>query len=231
MKKKIDNYIILLLIISSSLIWSQSSYIDNVEQFSYKDILQWEAYGLGEISKNHQQIMMSETDYSMGYMLVSPKTYFGDVTVSYDIMALNAGTVLVVELAAHNKDNYDLNIDNNNYDGNVKYLFDNVNMYMFAFHNESHNKAGPFLRKWPNPGVKPLVAAKKQKMSVGKYYHIDLGIKKDKLFFKINGKKVWYFKDPSPSKGGKIILRGTSKITASCLIKNLKVKTNQNNIK
>ncbi len=41
-------------------------------------------------------------------MIVSPQIYGPDVVLSYDVMPLSAASVLVVELAAHNQEDYDL---------------------------------------------------------------------------------------------------------------------------
>ncbi len=194
------------------------------DSFTHQDLEDWTAFGLGNIEANHNQTVMWENEGAVGYMLVSPKTYQGDVTVSYDIMALNAASVLIVELNAHNTPTPDLDLPAD-YDSNVKYLFDNVNMYMFAFHNAAHNKTGPFVRKWPEPGANPLKAANKNVLEVGKYHHIELGIKDGYLFFKADGKRVFKVKDESPYDGGKVILRirGTAKEMASCIIKNLEI--------
>ena len=131
-----------------------------VEEFTHKDLKEWEAIGLGAIENNHKQTLMHETKGSLGYMLVSPDVYGKNVIVSYDVMTLNPATVLIVEMAAHNSENFDLKLDAD-YDGNVKYLFENIDMYMFAFHNAAHNKNGPFVRKYPEPGNKPLIEAKR----------------------------------------------------------------------
>lgn len=195
-----------------------------VEEFSHKDLKKWGAFGFGDIDKNHKQTLMFETDGSLGYMLVSPESYGENVVLSYDVMAINAATVLVVEMAAHNRSNHDLSIDSG-YDGNVKYLFENVNMYMFAFHNAVHNKNGPFVRKYPEPGSEPLFAAKKNVFEVGKYYNVKIGMEQGKIWFKVNGKKIFKIRDNEHYKGGKIILRvrGTGHELGACIIKNVKV--------
>lgn len=194
------------------------------DSFTHNDLEKWSAYGLGKIEANHKQTVMWEEDGAVGYMLVSPKSYSGDVMISYDIMAMNAASVLIVELNAHDSSDFDLDIPSD-YDGNVKYLFENVNMYMFAFHNAAHNKQGPFVRKWPKPGATPLKAAKQNVLEVGKYHHIELGIKNGFLYFKADGKRVFKVKDESPYEGGRVILRirGTAQEMASCIIKNLEI--------
>jgi hypothetical protein len=202
--------------------WVKKGY--NVESFGHKDLAEWNAYGIGANEANHGQTVMHESAGSLGYMLVSPKSYGKNTIVSFDVLTLNAATVLVVEMAAHNSPNFDLNLEAG-YDGNVKYLFENVQMYMFAFHNAAHNKKGPFVRKYPEPGTEPLAAASKNMMQVGKYHHVEMGIEEGELWFKIDGKRVWKTRDQEYHKGGKVILRirGTAHETASCIIKNLNI--------
>lgn len=107
----------------------------------------------------------------------------------------------------------------------VDYLFKNVNMYMFAFHNAAHNKPGPFIRKYPEPGTKPIIESDKSYMRPGIYYKIEIGKTGKKIFFKIDDKTVLETSDPDPLQGGKIVLRirGTAHETASCLIRNVKI--------
>jgi len=195
-----------------------------LEEFSHKDLTKWASYGKGAIEANHGQTVMYETPGSLGYMLVSPDSYQGDIIVEYDVMTLNAATVLIVEMFAHSSDDYKLELEPE-YDGNVKYLFNNIRMYMFAFHNTAHNKTGPFVRKYPQPGMEALISANRNVMNVGKVHHVEMAIQKDNLWFKLDGKKLLNVHDDDPFRGGKVILRirGTAHETASCIIKNLKI--------
>jgi len=196
-----------------------------VEEFSHKDLLKWESWGKGIVANgSHGQLIMSETDGSMGVMIVSPAIYGKNVVLSYDVMILRPATVLIVELLAHNTGTYDLKLPDD-YDGNVEYLFKNINMYMFAFHNAAHNKPGPFIRKYPEPGTEPLAKEDTQHMQNGIYYNVELGKTDHKLFMNIDGKTVIETTDPDPIEGGKILIRirGTAHETASCLIRNVKI--------
>jgi len=197
-----------------------------VELVSHKQLENWVTYGRGSLSKNHGQSVLSEEDGSLGFMLVSPRSYGPNTIVSYDVMALNAASVLITEMAAHNLSGHNLDLEEG-YNGNVKYLFENVNMYMFAFHNAAHNKTGPFVRKYPVPGAEPLKAASENLMRAGQYHHVEMGMENGRLWFELDGKRVWSTTDPDAYEGGKVILRirGTAREKASCLIKNLKIYT------
>jgi len=197
----------------------------NLEEFSHKDLMKWESWGTGIVgSGSHGQLIMSETDSSKGIMIESPAIYRKNVVLSYDVMILRPATVLIVELLAHNTTDHDLELPDD-YDGNVQYLFKNVAMYMFAFHNAAHNKPGPFIRKYPEPGTEPLAEDDEQHMQSGIYYNVELGKTDNKLFLKIDGKTVIETTDPDPIEAGKILIRirGTAHETASCLIRNVKI--------
>ena len=199
----------------------------NVQEINIRDLLNWERQGLGIVDKGgHDQLIMSETTGSKGIMIVSPDIYEDNVVLSFDVMSLNAAKVLIVELLAHNTGNYGLTFPEN-YDGNVKYLFKNVNMYMFAFHNAAHNKPGPFIRKYPVPGKEPIAKSEKSYMQNGIYYNVELGRMDKKLFLKIDGNNVLETTDKESLEGGKLILRirGTAHELASCLLRNVKIHT------
>ena len=206
----------------------KETYLDagyKVEEFTVKDLLKWEVWGTGIVANGgHSQLIMSEKDSSKGVMIVSPKSYKNNVVLSYDVMALRPATVLIVELLANNNKDYELKLPQD-YDGNVEYLFKNVQMYMFAFQNAAHNKPGPFIRKYPMPGTKPLVEVDQQYMQSGIYYNIEVGKNGEKLFLKVDGKPVLETIDTAPIQGGKILLRirGTAHEVASCLIRNVKI--------
>jgi hypothetical protein len=196
-----------------------------VERFTPEELKQWAVYGQGQLSTNHDQLLMSETNGSVGYMLVSPKSYQGDVTFSYDVMALRAATVLVVEMFVSDGDGGSLDFPDA-YNGNVKYLFKNFDMYMVAFHNAAHNKPGPFIRKFPKPASTPIVATDKHYLEVGKYSHVEVGRTGEHLWMTIDGKRILDVKDNKPHKEGRMIIRirGTGHEVASSLIKNVEIR-------
>lgn len=196
-----------------------------VEKFSPKDLLKWEIQGSGIVANGgHDQLIMSETDGSKGIMIVSPRIYGQNVILSYDVMTLRPASVLIVEMLAHNTENWDLKFPDE-YDGNVNYMFDNVSMYMVAFHNAPHNKPGPFIRKYPLPGNEPLVKAEKRYLYPGIYYSVEVGKEENNIWLKIDGQKVLETSDPESYRAGKIIIRirGTAHEVASCLVRNVKI--------
>ncbi len=196
----------------------------NVESFSEKDLMKWEVSGKGQMAANHGQLVFSEVEESAGYMIVSSKSYNENVIMTFDVLTLNPATVLIVEMCASNKENGQIEFPGE-YNGNVQYLFGNMDMYMFAFHNAAHNKTGPFIRKFRKAGMTPLAAARKNALSAGVYHHVELGKTGEYLWLKVDGKKVVDATDPDYLKSGKLIfrIRGTAWELASCIIKNMKI--------
>ena len=109
-------------------------------------------------------------------------------------------------------------------DGNVKYLFDNLNMYMFVYHNAAHNKPGPFIRRYPLPGREPIVSLFNEQHTPVRCITLKRE-KNNKLWFKVDGKLVLETTDFEAHTQGKITLRIREKAFkhAGTIIKNMKI--------
>ena len=198
-----------------------------LDTVSEKDLLKWKAFGQGIKAINHGQLIISEKQGSKGYMLVSPASYNKDVVMSFDVMSLNPATVLIVEMFASNKNGGQLEFPEG-YDGNLKFLFNELDMYMIAFHNAAHNKPGPFIRKFPEPGMEPLAMAKKHALNTGVFHRVELERKGNIIWLKVDGKKKVVATDSGQLLAGKMILRirGTAQEHASCIIRNMQIYSN-----
>jgi len=157
-------------------------------------------------------------------MTGSPIIYGIDLVVSYDVMALRPGTVLVALMSLSNTDNGGLKFEDS-YDANLKYIANSTNAYMIAFLNAPHNRY-PFINRFPAKS-NPLVEDDRSHMQPGLYYHIDVGREKDHIWLAIDGEKIIETVDPDPLGEGHFSfrIRGTAAETASCLIKNVKIYT------
>jgi hypothetical protein len=184
----------------------------------------WQAVGKGRMSENHEQLVMSELDGSVGYMLVSPQVYGDHVVVRFEVLVLRPASVLVVNLAASNGPDGALTFPED-YNSNVKYLFDNLQMYMLVAHNAPHNKPGPFIRRYPQPGNPPIAASSQQIIRTGQYHQVEVGQEGGKIWYKIDGKTIVTAQDAQPLGPGKVILRirGTGHETASVLLRNVRI--------
>jgi len=207
--------------------WERPSYIDNiynVQEISTDELMNWDMTGKGELSVANRQVYLAESQGSAGVLLTSPIKYGIDLVVSYDVMALRPGTVLVALMSLSNTDDGGLTFEDN-YDANLKYIANSTNAYMIAFLNSSHNRY-PFINRFPAKN-NPLVEEDKSHMQPGVYYHIDVGREKDHIWLAIDGEKVIEAVDPDPLGEGHFSfrIRGTAGETASCLIRNVKIYT------
>jgi len=217
---------VLLVIIFSTLIamgtWGQSQTI-TPEQLDT-----WPFYGKGEkMVESHNMFFMKETAGSQGVMIVSPESYPDNVVVKYDIMTLTPATVCVAILAASNPGEDTRLTIPNNYDGAMNFWINDAESYFYAFRNGPHNFT-PFIRKYPvAEGQDPaLVSYDKNIMHPGVFYSVELGQNGNKIWLKINGKKILETKDEKAYKGGHIAfrIRGTAGEYAACLIRNVEIK-------
>lgn len=82
----------------------------------------WSFYGSGSAAAQNHMFYMEEALGSQGVMVVSPRAYTGDLTLSYEIMPMNAASVCVAILFASDKgaDGASLTIPEG-YDGNMGY--------------------------------------------------------------------------------------------------------------
>lgn len=194
-----------------------------IEEFTADDLMEWEFHGMGTVAKQGSQLLLSESEGSKGVILVSPSSYGKNIIVSYDVMTLTPASVLVVMLSSSNTESQSLEIESD-YDGSLSTLRDLVSFYMIAFHNAPHNRF-PFINKYPKEGGNKLQEAEKTFMHPGIYYHIDVAQEGDNISLFIDGRKVLDVVDTESLPGGKFVFRarGTGHLSASCLIRNLKI--------
>lgn len=207
--------------------YEKPSYIDNiynVQEIAADALMNWEMTGKGEFSVVNKQIYLAESQGSAGVLLTSPIKYGIDLVVSYDVMALRPGTVLVALLSLSNTGDGGLKFEDG-YDANLRYITNSTDAYMVAFLNAPHNRY-PFINRFPAVN-NPLVEVDRSYMQPGIYYHIDVGREKDRIWLAIDGEKIIEAVDPDPLGEGHFSfrIRGTASETASCLIKNVKIYT------
>jgi hypothetical protein len=205
--------------------YERPSYIDNinnVQEITADELMAWDMTGKGQLSAVNRQVYLAESQGSAGVLLTSPTKYGYDLVVSYDVMALRPGTVLVTLLSLSNKEDGGLQFDED-YDANLRYIMNSTNAYMIAFLNSPHNRY-PFINRFPAKN-NPLVEDKRSHMQPGVYYHIDVGREKDHIWLAIDGEKIIEAVDPDPLGEGHFSfrIRGTAAETASCLIRNVKI--------
>ncbi len=196
-----------------------------VTKYSPKDLESWQNLGDGKGYVTHGQFMMEEVEGSIGFMIFSPEKY-EDVVLRYEVMTMNAATVLVALLNASDMgESTGLTIaDDNN--GSFGHWTKQAEDYMFGFRVMAHNST-PFLRKHPETdGVKSEIGlAKKDVMKSGWRHLVEMGKKGSKLWLKIDGETLIDVTDDKPLDAGKIAIRvrGTAGILGKSMIRNLEI--------
>lgn len=200
------------------------------EQVTVEDFESWDFYGMGKaFNAGGNQFCLTENDSTLGVVLISPKSYKGDVVVRYKTLALTSASVLVfMHSVSDSGDEDNLNIPED-YNGNMGIWIKEKENYFYAFKNASHNFT-PFIRKYPIPGNEALVAAPENIMIPGKYYAIEIGRVGNKLWLNIDGEKVLEATDNEIYPGGHLVfrIRGTAGFKAACLIKDMEIYSNAN---
>lgn len=198
------------------------------QHLSPEDLFNWSFYGQGtKLVESHNSFFMKEDPaQSEGVMIVSPESYGENVVVKYDVMTLTPASVLVAILSASNPgSDAGLTIPED-YDGSMNLWINDVESYFYAFRNGPHNFT-PFIRKYPVPaGQDPaLVSYEKNIMHPGVFYAVELGRRGNKLWLKIDGKKILETTDNEAWGGGHIAfrIRGTAGEYAACLIRNVEI--------
>jgi len=224
-KRKLQRKVMLLIAVVAA-----ASMAVEAQQFTPDDLNTWSFYGQGtKLVESHNSFFMKEDPaQSEGVMIVSPESYGENVVVSYDVMTLTPASVLVAILSASNPgEDEELTIPEN-YDGSMDFWINDVESYFYAFRNGPHNFT-PFIRKYPVPeGQDPaLVSYEKNIMHPGVFYTVEMGRKGNKLWLKVDGKKILETTDKNAFGGGHVAfrIRGTAGEYAACLIRNVEIIT------
>lgn len=193
------------------------------QKISAEDLAKWRQLGKGKVfTILNAQTCLSEAEDSQGLMLMSPETY-GDVILKYKVLALTPATVLVTVLSASDiSGGNGLNIPSD-YAGGMKLLNEDSKNYLLAYKNAPH-AANPFVLK--NPGSSQTAhASVPDLMIAGIYYDVEITKSGNQISMSIDGKKIVEMQDNSPLGKGNILfrIRGTAGLTASCLIRDVRI--------
>jgi hypothetical protein len=198
------------------------------QKISAEELVKWKFLGKGKVFNIfNEQTCLSEDEDSQGVMLMSPESY-GDVVLKYKVLALTPATVLVTILSASDASDKNTLTIPSDYAGGMKLLNDDSRNYLLAYKNAPHG-ANPFILK--NPGsAKSAYADQPDLMVAGIYYDVEITKSGKTISMRINGKEMVNMQDDSPLGKGNILfrIRGTAGLTASCLIRDLRILTPAN---
>lgn len=198
------------------------------QKVSAEELVKWRFLGKGKVFNIlNGQTCLSEAEDSQGVMLMSPESY-GDVILRYKVLALTPATVLVTILSASDASGKNTLTIPSDYAGGMKLLNDDSRNYLLAYKNAPHG-ANPFILK--NPGsAKSAHAAKPDLMVAGVYYDVEIAKSGKTISMRIDGKEIVSMQDDAPLSKGHVLfrIRGTAGLTASCLIRDLRILTPDN---
>jgi len=197
-----------------------------VTNYSPKELETWQKIGDGKGTVVQSQFYMEETEGSLGFAVISPEKY-KDVVLSYEVMTMNAATVLVALLNASDIGNStDLTVAADN-KGGFAFMTKETENYMFGFGVMAHNTL-PFIRKSPVTGTETgiLKLAENEMIHSGWRHSVECGKKGSKLWLKIDGETIIEINDCKPLESGKIAIRvrGTGSDLGKCLVRNLEIE-------
>jgi len=219
--KKIRTHPFFLIIVLLNLL---ASSLLSAEEVTVQDLAsQWDFYGEGSRKVEGRLFYMKEDPGSKGVMIVSPESYGENIRVSYEIMPMNAASVLVFALNASDAgDGKSLTLPEG-YDGSMGYWVHKVNLYFFAFHNAAHDRT-PFVKIFP--GGETLAEAEANVMRVGFFHTVVVEREGAIVRLSVDGNLLFEGRDENPIGGGHLAfrIRGISEETASCLIRNVRIE-------
>ena len=183
---------------------------------------QWTFHGEGSSAAQNRMFYMEETIGSKGVMIVSPKTYEGDVTIRYELMPMNPASVCVAILYASDMGDAESLTMPAGYDGSMGHWINEIDNYFFAFHNQAHDRK-PFGIRFATGNQ--LGEGEANVMRSGEFHTIEIRRRGEMFSLFVNDERLFEGRDPDPLDSGHIAfrLRGISQHAASCLIRNLTI--------
>ncbi|MFY0594602.1 DUF1961 family protein [Roseivirga sp.] len=182
----------------------------NRKSFTIQELANWPTYGIGKASIQNDALVLEETEGSDGLFLISPKSYQGELTITYKVKALSESAVQIVLFSASDEGkSTDLTIPESN-DLSPREVWNwrtTLEHYNLTFNNKSHG-IRPFFYKNISPYEKGFRLDQPNNIMVTeRWYDVEI-IKKDKTVrFTLDGKLIFEVKDHEPLPGGHIILR------------------------
>lgn len=186
----------------------------------------WAFYGQGEAKQFRDLFYLGEAGQSKGAMIVSPYRLGEDYRLSYDIMPMNAASVLVVYASIAPAGDPEAPPVPEDFDGDLGELFAVTEGVFFAFHNAAHNRT-PFAARIPaGGGVELLEEFGQPVMRAGRWSSVEIRKSGREVTLVIDGRKVVSDTLAGDAPAGRLSfrVRGTAGEPASCLIRDVTIE-------
>ncbi len=191
------------------LICSSINAQDKESRITLDNLVKWKTYGEGNVKIKENALQLSEISESSGLFLISPKSYEGDLTISYKAKALTETSVIITLFSVLDSLNATtLTIPKPGLSGSDQWKWrSSLSHYNLTFNNKSHGIT-PFLFKNISSLEKDFhLKAAKNSMSPNEWYAVKIVKKNNEIIFKLNDTIIFKKEDCNPLKKGHILFR------------------------
>lgn len=181
----------------------------NKIEITPEELATWQTFDKGKSTVQDNMLIVEETEGSDGYFLISPEEYETDFTLRYKVKALSKSTVLITLFSVIQ--------EGNNPEFSVPAVFATprevwdwrsaMKHYNLTINNRSHGITPFFFKNVPPSSRGFNEKLGENIMEVGQWYHVEIGKKENRLWFKLNGKTFFDVEDADPYKKGRLIFR------------------------
>lgn len=198
------------------------------EKISVKELSTWKTLDKGKSTVLNNELIIEEIDGSDGYFLISPESYEGDLILNYKVKAMSESSVLIVLFSASDKGiTGGLTLPPSDTKGIGFWTWrTHLEHYNLTFNNKSHGNR-PFFFKNISPRKRGFYQNTAENiMEVGKWYDVEVGKARNKLWFKLNNTIIFEQEDHRPFPNGHVMFRisgttGEKVVFAKAAIKDL----------
>lgn len=216
--------------IALSLFMSCSYGTPGERSISVEELYSWPTYGIGELALEGNEIILTETEGSDGFFLISPNKLEKDLVIRYQVKPMSESSVLIALFSAtQTGNNEQLVLPPPPADATPMEVWQwrsKMKHYNLTFNNSSHGN-NPFFFKNLNPNARGFHQWLSENIAtVGEWHDVEIGREGNKVWFKLNGKTYFEIVECDPLAGGHLLLRisgtsGDAPIFAKAAFRNL----------
>lgn len=174
-----------------------------------EELATWQTFDKGKSAVQGDELIVEETKGSDGYFMISPKKYPSDFKLNYKVKAMSESTVLITlfsVLQDNGTEGFQLPAETAT-PRDVSNWRSEMEHYNLTINNRSHGITPFFFKNVPPSSRGFNEKLQENIMEVGQWYDVEIGKQKNRLWFKLNGKKFFDVEDADPYKKGRLIFR------------------------
>lgn len=204
------------------------SYKPRERSISVEELSSWPTYGIGEVALEGNEIILTETQGSDGFFLISPNKLAKDLVIRYQVKPMSESSVLITLFSAtQTGTNEQLALPP--VDATPMEVWQwrsKMKHYNLTFNNSSHGN-NPFFFKNLNPNKRGFHQWLSENIATaGEWHDVEIGRENNNVWFKLNGITYFEIAECDPLAEGHLLLRisgtsGDSPIFAKAAFRNL----------